>query len=113
MRESERVQVDCRVGYVARGKNVRGFAQNSRLACPHRTRDNEQRFRNGSICCSIMPRFRAGAMVREGRNPGNFVAAVTSVPLGLTGTTFEQFSYTPGAEKADVKSMSAIGMFQQ
>ena len=45
-------------------------------------------------------------MVREGRNPGNFVGAVTSVPLSLTGfDTPGKIHLHPWEKRAEVKSM--------
>src|SRR6266403_503934 len=55
MEKPERVQVDRRMGNVAQGKDVRRFAQKGCLAGSHRARNDKQRFRNRSICCSIMP----------------------------------------------------------
>ena len=54
MSKAERVQVDRCVGNVAQCKDGRSFGQNGCLACPHRTRNDKQRFRNRSVP-SIMP----------------------------------------------------------
>jgi hypothetical protein len=52
MGKPERVQVDRRVGYVAQCKEIRRLAQDGCLSRPHRTRNDEQRFRNrsGGVC---------------------------------------------------------------
>jgi len=46
MSKPERLQVDRRVGHVAQSKDIRRFGQNGCLACPHRARNDQQRFRN-------------------------------------------------------------------
>jgi len=49
MSKAEHVEVDCRMDNLALGKNIRRFAQDSRLAGSHRARNDQQRFRKPSI----------------------------------------------------------------
>lgn len=79
MGKPERIQVDRGMDNVAQCKDVRRFAQDSCLARPHRTRNDEQRFRD--LCSPLQSchAFPARAMEQKLRGP------VTSdnLPLSL------------------------------
>src|SRR5271167_1630296 len=75
--EPERVQIDSRMGNAVTCKDVRSFSQDACLACPHRTRDDQQRFRNPPTLLQSCHLFRAAAM--EQHSNWFSVASVNSV----------------------------------
>jgi hypothetical protein len=62
MGKPESVQINRGVDNVAQRKDVRRFGQNAGLSCPHRTRNDKQRFRKRSTTVQSCHLFGAGAM---------------------------------------------------
>ena len=56
MSKAKRIQINSRMDNLALSKNIRRFAQDSCFAGPHRTRNDQQRFRKHSI---VRRSFRA------------------------------------------------------
>lgn len=62
MGKAQRIQVDRRMGDLSQGKDVRRFTEDACLACPHRTRNDQQRFRKASNAVQSFHDFRTDAM---------------------------------------------------